>query len=376
MKPYIIILSFVAAFTAHAAPYDTVISRRDGSNTPGTVTIPNPGVDAMYMFNNTTHQPDVLGMSTFSKSVVQAANASALATLMSGVMPSTSDMNTALAFKLDTPAGTTAQYIRGDGTLSSFPTSNSAFTNGAGYLVASDLSPYATTSAVNTLLGSYTTTSGLTTLLAGKLNTGITTLAGYGITDPVVLTSGGYANPAWITSLAYSKLTGTPNIPAAQVNSDWSAGSGLAQILNKPTTVAGYGITDALKVPTITASVSHTLTTVATDNTKTWQMSSTRPSHGTYAVKISVTSTIGGPSEGNVILEVCSTNSTTAGDWVALPRTSNGQTITLAVVLNSVQPVTSTVSGWVPAGWYVRLRTVAVSGSPTFTYDTGEEAVF
>lgn len=61
-----------------------------------------------------------------------------------------------------------------------------------------------------------------------------TTLAGYGITDPVAFTSGSYANPAWITQLAYSKLTGAPSIPAAQVNSDWSSASGLAQILNKP----------------------------------------------------------------------------------------------------------------------------------------------
>jgi hypothetical protein len=49
-----------------------------------------------------------------------------------------------------------------------------------------------------------------------------TTLSGYGITDPIVLTSGSYANPAWITALAWSKITGTP------------------------TTVSGYGITDAL----------------------------------------------------------------------------------------------------------------------------------
>ena len=33
---------------------------------------------------------------------------------------------------------------------------------------------------------------------------------------------------------AYSDLIGTPTIPAAQVNSDWNAGSGVAQILNKP----------------------------------------------------------------------------------------------------------------------------------------------
>lgn len=36
------------------------------------------------------------------------------------------------------------------------------------------------------------------------------------------------------TTGAYSDLTGTPSIPAAQVNSDWDASSGVAQILNKP----------------------------------------------------------------------------------------------------------------------------------------------
>lgn len=37
------------------------------------------------------------------------------------------------------------------------------------------------------------------------------------------------------TSGLYSDLSGTPTIPAAQVNSDWSANSGVAEILNKPT---------------------------------------------------------------------------------------------------------------------------------------------
>lgn len=35
--------------------------------------------------------------------------------------------------------------------------------------------------------------------------------------------------------LDYSLLSNTPTIPAAQVNSDWNANSGVAQILNKPT---------------------------------------------------------------------------------------------------------------------------------------------
>lgn len=38
-----------------------------------------------------------------------------------------------------------------------------------------------------------------------------TTLAGYGITDPVLLSNGSYANPSWLTSLAWDKLTGVPS---------------------------------------------------------------------------------------------------------------------------------------------------------------------
>jgi phage-related tail fiber protein len=61
------------------------------------------------------------------------------------------------------------------------------------------------------------------------------------------------------------------SITKEQVNSDWSATSGLAQILNKPTTVAGYGITDAYTkadvdnkdVDTLTSSKSYTDTAIA-----------------------------------------------------------------------------------------------------------------
>lgn len=48
------------------------------------------------------------------------------------------------------------------------------------------------------------------------------------------------------TSGSYADLSNTPTIPAAQVNSDWTAVSGVSQILNKPTEkalIAGTGIT-------------------------------------------------------------------------------------------------------------------------------------
>jgi len=37
------------------------------------------------------------------------------------------------------------------------------------------------------------------------------------------------------TSGSYTDLANKPTIPAAQVNSDWNASSGVSQILNKPT---------------------------------------------------------------------------------------------------------------------------------------------
>jgi hypothetical protein len=50
------------------------------------------------------------------------------------------------------------------------------------------------------------TDSQITSLAWSKITSKPTTLAGYGITDPIVLTSGNYADPAWITSLAKAKV--------------------------------------------------------------------------------------------------------------------------------------------------------------------------
>lgn len=62
------------------------------------------------------------------------------------------------------------------------------------------------------------------------------------------------------TSGSYNDLTGKPTIPAAQVNSDWNATSGVAQVLNKPTIpaqfnpVAGTNVTLSGAYPNITIS--------------------------------------------------------------------------------------------------------------------------
>lgn len=68
------------------------------------------------------------------------------------------------------------------------------------------------------------------------------------------------------TSGNYSDLNGKPTIPAAQVNSDWNASSGVAQILNKPSlaTVATSGsyadLSNKPTIPTVDQSYSFSST--------------------------------------------------------------------------------------------------------------------
>ena len=52
-------------------------------------------------------------------------------------------------------------------------------------------------------------------------------------------------NSDWDAVSGVAQILNKPTIPAPQVNSDWNANSGVAKILNKPTTLSGYGITDA-----------------------------------------------------------------------------------------------------------------------------------
>jgi len=55
-------------------------------------------------------------------------------------------------------------------------------------------------------------------------------------TDVIPYSNGTNTSKVQVQSLpvAWSSVTGKPTIPAAQVNSDWNATSGVAQILNKP----------------------------------------------------------------------------------------------------------------------------------------------
>lgn len=205
---------------------------------------------------------------------------------------------------------------------------------------------------------------------------------------------------------AYSSLTGIPSsfVPAAHTQA-WST------ITATPTTLSGYGITDGLTASSLapyatTASVTSGLSTkfntpsgtaaqyvrgdgalatlpvasvpsqaAATRALNTiFQVSASRGAWASYSVQLTVSASITGGQNGDVIMEIASDAGFTASvQTVAIAGL--GQTYTLAIALAGIQPQTGVVAGYIPAGYYVRLRTVNNTGTPTFSYRAGQETL-
>lgn len=145
----------------------------------------------------------------------------------------------------------------------------SELVNDAGYLTQhqtlTDLGITATVGEINVLDGITASTTelnytdGVTSNIQTQLNNKQAT-----ISDLATIRSGASAGatavqPGDLATVAttglYSDLSGKPTIPAAQVNSDWNATSGVAQILNKPTlgTMASESASDYTKTSGLAA---------------------------------------------------------------------------------------------------------------------------
>lgn len=127
-------------------------------------------------------------------------------------------------------------------------------------------------------------------------------------------------------------------------------------------------------VSTSTPSISYPTRSIVTGTGAVGtQLSTTQGTDVHYNGTIVTTATISGPAQGTMVLEVAPTNSATAGDWKEQGRCTNGQNITLAIALNSVQTIGCEISGYVPAGYYAKIRSITTSGSPTFTLNSSFE---
>lgn len=115
-----------------------------------------------------------------------------------------------------------------------------------------------------------------------------TTLAGYGITDPVVLTSGSYANPSWITSLAVSKLISGPIssalMPAFSGDATSSAGATVLTLAASGVTLGSYGSATSAPVITFDAKGRATLASIVTITPAFASLTSTPTSAAGYGI--------------------------------------------------------------------------------------------
>lgn len=100
-----------------------------------------------------------------------------------------------------------------------------------------------------------------------------------------------------------------------------------------------------------------------------FQASTTRDAMAIYSVQIVATATIGSGGVGSVFLEISPNNSS----WTEVGRITNGQVITLAITLNSVQTYSGQLIAYIPAGYYARLRSANTTGAPAYTWLAGQE---
>lgn len=157
----------------------------------------------------------------------------------------------------------------------------------------------------------------------------------------------------------------------SSVNTSASSGAASYNASNGVLSIPNY--TPAAKIYNFNVSRSIVTTAGAANG---WQVSSTREAHVSYGVTIQCAVQIGLVTnvDGYLVLEMAPTNSTTASDWVEVTRVSASQNIALAIALSSTQKSGGTLSGVVPAGYYTRIRSVTVAGTPTYTYNSGQES--
>lgn len=106
-----------------------------------------------------------------------------------------------------------------------------------------------------------------------------------------------------------------------------------------------------------------------------FQVSTTKDAIVHYSVDISTTVSLTGSQVGQVILEIATNSAFTTGVQ-SLQEFSNGNTGSLVVGLVLTQLNTACVNGVVLAGYWVRLRTVNVTGTPVFTFKRSQEVLF
>lgn len=311
---YTIIALLALSGSVFGAANDLLIAQRNSTDT-GQLTrlVVHPGgsVNGLVAFDGATLLPKCI---LIGDGLVWSSG-----TLSVGM---SSAMTTALSEKQDTiPAGISSQYYRGDKTWATFPAIPAA-------QVQTD---WNAVSGMGVLLNkpslAAVATSGAYSDLAGRP------------TLSTVATSGNYAD-----------LSGKPSIPAAQIQADW--------------TQTNSGSVDFIKNKPVPATA-----TASRSFNSAFQVSTTKNAEVRYTVEITSSISLAGTNAGTIFLETSPDNSA----WTEEGRIVNAQGGGLVVGLSLTQTFSAQLTAYVPSSYYVRLRSVVASGTPTFTIRQARE---
>lgn len=180
---------------------------------------------------------------------------------------------------------------------------------------------------------------------------------------------------------SYNSANNTLNIPN-YASTSYIAGSGLSLIgttfantapdqtvsltagnTNETITGTYPNFTITPYIPTITPNVTRPI------NSTTFTISSTRPATVYYTVNISCTATIGSNSTGKVSLQYSQNAGST---WTDVSDVSNSNTVSLAIVLNSITAQDQIIAGQIPANALCRLVSTS-AGSTSIAWVRGME---
>lgn len=133
----------------------------------------------------------------------------------------------------------------------------------------------------------------------------------------------------------------------------------------------------AIKVAALTIrSMATTTRSIVTGTGATgFQISSSRDAEVRYSTTIVTTSNIAGSQNGTVVLEIAQTNSATAADWSEIGRCTNGTAYTLAIAIQGVSTQACQITGYIPAGYFAKLRSINNAGTPTFSFNSSQEVL-
>lgn len=354
MKKLLIAFLSLASVFAHAGALDYQFIRWNATNTlTNTFIPPHPLTPGVFLYNVTTSQAE---WATLSSCLDYSSGVLSVAT---NCVPVNADWNatSGRAQILNMP-GWAFTFTGSYNSLGGLPTLGTAS--------PLDVAPSGDASTSQVVKGDDTRLTN-TRLPSGETSVGAALrMASDAAAARAAIGAGPGAGTVTSIGITSSNLT----ITGSPVT---GAGSIAVSMPNTGTAGTYSGVTtDALGRVTAGTSRSFSYTTRGLNSC--FQISATRDALVTYSVDIQTSLSLVAGQQGTVYLEIFTNSGCSAGTQ-EVTRFVNGQTGTLTIGLALQQNVTGTLTGVIPAGSYLRLRTENNTGTPTFTARPGQETL-